>query len=94
MKLPTKDGADIQQRLRAHMDRFEETIGDITVAVDAGGQTLLRGRVKRLEEAVSEIHQAQAQMDQSIRVLSLASLTIKRALVDVVSDLATLPAES
>lgn len=90
---PTKDGTDIQKRLQDHMDRFEEAIGDVTVAVDAGGQTLLRGRVKRLEEAVADIHQAQAQMEQSIRVLSLASLTIKRALVDVVSDLATLPSE-
>lgn len=46
--------------------------------------------MKRLEEAVGEIYEAQAMMDQSLRVQSLASLKIKRALGDVVSDISEL----
>lgn len=78
------------QTLRVQLDRIEETLGHITDTTEIGGQTLLRGRVKRLEEAVSDIHQAQATIDQSLRSLSLASLTIKRALSDVISDLPAL----
>ena len=73
--------------LQGRMDRLEEA-----VAMDNGG--LLQGRVKRLEEATADIQHAQAQMEQSLRVLSLASLTIKRAMADVladVSDLALIP---
>ena len=83
------------QTLRVQLDRIEETLSHITETTETGGQTLLRGRVKRLEESVSDIHDAQASMEQSLRSLSLASLKIKRALADVVSDLGdltTLPA--
>lgn len=78
------------QTLGVRLDRIEETLGHITDTTETGGQTLLRGRVKRLEEAVGEIHHAQASIEQSLRSLSLASLTIKRALSDVIGDLAAL----
>lgn len=85
------DPAAGHKRLQGRVDRLEEAVDDISaVTTETGGQTLLRGRVKRLEEAVGEIHEAQAAMEQSLRVLSLARLTIKRALADVISDLATL----
>jgi len=80
-----------QKRLRGRVDRLEEAVDDnISTAASGVGQTILRGRVKRLEEAIGEIHAAQATMEQSLRVLSLASLKIKRALGEVVSDLAEL----
>lgn len=83
-----------QRRLQGRVDRLEEAVGDISKATandNGGAQSLLRGRVRRLEEGISEIYEAQAAMEQSLRVLSLASLRIKRALSEVVSDLAALP---
>ena len=82
-----------QKLLRGRVDRLEEDVGEMNSGGNgAVGQGLLRGRVKRLEEAVGEIHEAQATMEQSLRVFSLANLKIKRALADVVSDLTTLSA--
>lgn len=87
MKFPDADGTG-QRRLLGQLDRIEEVLCDISSAAnEPQGHTLLRGRVKRLEESVSDIHEAQATMEQSLRVLSLASLKIKRALADVVVDL-------
>lgn len=85
------DTAGEQKPLETRLERIEEALGDIKFAHDISGEKLLRGRVKRLEEAVAEIQHAQGSMDQSLRILSLASLTIKRALGDVVRDLASIP---
>ena len=82
----------LHTRLRGRVDRLEEAVDVSLAAHDNGEKTLIRGRVKRLEEAVSEIHDAQAAMEESLRVLSLSRLKIKRALGDVVSDLASLRA--
>lgn len=77
------------KRLRERVDRLQEAV-DVSLDKDSSGQSLLRGRVKRLEEAVGEIYEAQAMMDQSLRVQSLAALKIKRALGDVISDISEL----
>lgn len=80
----------LHTRLRGRVDRLEEAVDASLAAHDNLDKSLIRGRVKRLEEAVSEIHEAQAAMEESLRALSLARLTIKRALGDVVSDLTSL----
>ena len=82
-----KDGAE---HLRVQLDRIEEALSEITTASEPQAHTLLRGRVKRLEHSVSDIHDAQATMEKSLRDLALASLKIKGALADVVSDLGDL----
>ena len=68
---------------------LEEALDDMSSTT--GGQDQRRDRrTRRLEEAVADLHEAQAGMEQSCRILANASLKSKRALADVVADLATL----
>lgn len=81
-----------QTRLRGRVDLLEEALDDIgSAGVEAGGQDQRRDRrTRRLEEAVADLYEAQAGMEQSCRILANASLKSKRALADVAADLATL----
>lgn len=86
----TPSAASPHQRLRDRVDQLQEAV-DIGLATnDYAAQSLLRGRLQRLEQSVGEIYEAQAMLDQSNRVQALATLKIKRALGDVVSDISEL----
>lgn len=82
-------------RLRGRVDLLEEALDGISSAgVEAEGQDQRRDRrTRRLEEAVADLYEAQAGMEQSCRILASASLKSKRALADVAADLATLSRE-